>query len=131
MLSHMDRFEEDLPCYQTLYITRTTRSTKGSLIYIDLISAPAGSLLPDHSGREGPPGVLPPLAELEQTVHEAQQEAGAGVVGGEDDVPVLLQEVQDAEEAQALGEGLLGLGQAVQDDFIQTAVQSADGAVPL
>lgn len=65
---------------------------------------------------------LPPLAELEQTVHEAQQEAGVGVVGGEDDVPVFLQEVQDAEQAQALGEGLLGLGEAVQDDFIQAAV---------
>lgn len=68
------------------------------------------------------PGDLPPRTELEQTVHKAQQEAGVGVVGGKDDVPVLLQEVQDAQEAQALGEGLLGLGEAVQDDFIQAAV---------
>lgn len=55
-------------------------------------------------------------------MHKAQQEAGVGVVGGKDDVPVLLQEVQDAQEAQALREGLLGLGEAVQDDFIQAAV---------
>lgn len=121
MLSHMDRFDEDLQYYQTPY---------SHLCSLHQCPLQAPFSLTSVGGRT-PPRVLPPLTELEQTVHEAQQEAGARVVGGKDDVPVLLQEVQDSEEAQTLGEGLLGLGQAVQDYFIQTAVQCTDGAVPL
>lgn len=55
-------------------------------------------------------------------MHEAQEEVDVGIVSGKDNVPVLLEEVQDPEEAKALRQGLLGLGEAVQDDFVQTAV---------
>lgn len=64
-------------------------------------------------------------------MHETQKKAGVGIVGGKDRVPVFLQKGQDAEKVQAFGEGLLGPGQAVQNDSIQTAVQSADDSVPL
>lgn len=51
-------------------------------------------------------------------MHEAHEEAGVGIIGGEQDVPVLLQKAQGAEQAEALGEGLVGLGEAVKDGFI-------------
>lgn len=64
-------------------------------------------------------------------MHETQEEADVGVVGGKHNVPVRLQKAQDAKQAQAFGQGLLGLGEAVKDDLVQTAVQAADDRVPL
>ena len=64
-------------------------------------------------------------------MHETHEEAGIGIIGGKQNVPVLLKKAQGAEEAEAFGQGLVGLGEAVKDDFIQTAVQRADGSVLL
>ena len=49
-------------------------------------------------------------------MHETREEAGVGIIGGKQNVPVLLKEAQGAEEA--FGEGLVGLGEAVKDDFV-------------
>lgn len=51
-------------------------------------------------------------------MHETQEEAGVGIIGGKDNVPVFLKKAQDVEKAEAFRKGLLRLGEAIQNDFI-------------
>lgn len=51
-------------------------------------------------------------------MHEAHEEAGVGIIGGKHNVPVFLKKAKDAEEAEAFGEGLVGLGEAIKNNFI-------------
>lgn len=51
-------------------------------------------------------------------MHETHEEAGVRIIGGKDNVPVFLKKSQDVEKAEAFGEGLLGLGEAIKNDFI-------------
>lgn len=51
-------------------------------------------------------------------MHEAQEEADIGIVGGQDDIPVLLHKAQDTEKAEAFRKRLLWLGEAMKNDSI-------------
>lgn len=116
------------------HCTQLQLEQKASFIYIDLPSTSFPlhlAFLPRAPAQGRKLQFLPPGIQQQKTMHEAQEEADIGIVGGKDDVPVLLQEVQDGEEAKALRQGLLGLGEAMQDDFIQTAVQCTHDSVLL
>lgn len=96
---------------------------KDDIIYTDL--SPQSSFPLNLSFLHGPPAgketsgqLLPSLIEQQKAMHETQEEADVGIVGGKDNIPVLLQKAQDAEKAEAFREGLLGLGQAIKNDFI-------------